>query len=510
MNEWAEKFKCQEWRCANAWGFSAACYGLYSTAVGGLVGNSYSGSIGNAYATGNVTGLHYVGGLLGNSTNSYIYNTYSSGAVNGMSYVGGHIGFLPYGNVQYNGYWDVTTSGMSVSNGGTGLTTSQMKIQSSYADPGLAGFDFVNTWVMLPGNNYPTLRNNPVRVAVVIPPVIVTPPVITTPTAPTTVTATVEPPAPDIVSIAGSKTPVQPTTRAGSTIPGIGDVICNTAGCRSNNYAINIDHFLLGKNWFANLIWPTTTSDIKDGVVTFQNQKPVAVTAVIYDSISGKSIEIVIPPNLGSGPISVVSDLFETPINGAVGFVDSIINGGATTFDVNLPAGFDLSNASITYKIGDIKSTVTTCFSIAANALNIGMEVLDTISNGEIPVENFKNVVKDVLKNAASDGVLIAEYSSILLSTDSAAIKAVNILDISNSFLVKEIEKKLISIGLAYYSNELPDNYLKQIKNISGVLKTLKVAAALEKTLDIVTAVNFLSAFPDARVVELDKISYAK
>ena len=307
---------------------------------------------------------------------------------------------------------------------------------------------------------------------------------------------------------------IKPITEAGSTTPGIGNIMCSSlSGCNRNGLSTdsaNTDHFLLTRSWFAKLIWPTTTSEIKDGVISFQNQKPVAVTAVLYDSVNGQKIEFVIPPSLGSGPVSVASDFFEAPITGTEPFVDFVINNGAATLDARLPTGFDLSKASITYKLGDLRSTIVTCLSISANALGVGSEIIDAISGGEIPTNRFKGVLKDILKNALSDGDLVSEYSAVLLNSGSSAQKAEKILEISNKVLIKEVEKELIKIGLEYYTTGLPERYLKKIENVSAVFKSLKVAASVEKTLDIEAAVNFMRAYPEERMVELDKVSLIK
>jgi hypothetical protein len=48
-------------------------------------------------------------------------------------------------------YWDVQSSGVATSNGGTGLTTAQMMQQSSFT-----GWNFATTWTMPPAD-YPRL-----------------------------------------------------------------------------------------------------------------------------------------------------------------------------------------------------------------------------------------------------------------------------------------------------------------------------------------------------------------
>ena len=84
---------------------------------GGLVGEMLAGTVTRSYATGSVT--------------------------SGMS-LGGLIGARLDGGVTAS-YWDTLTSGQATSAGGTGLTTSQLGMQSSFA-----GWDFTNTWKLDP------------------------------------------------------------------------------------------------------------------------------------------------------------------------------------------------------------------------------------------------------------------------------------------------------------------------------------------------------------------------
>jgi hypothetical protein len=122
--------------------------------VGGLVGENNNGNISNSYSTGNVTGeLGYVGGLVGENYNDgNISNSYSTGNVTAEAYVGGLVGYND-GTVS-NSYWDTEATGQSSSEGGNGLTTSQM--QGSSAD-GNMNFDFTSTWSTVEGD-YPELQ----------------------------------------------------------------------------------------------------------------------------------------------------------------------------------------------------------------------------------------------------------------------------------------------------------------------------------------------------------------
>ena len=53
-----------------------------------------------------------------------------------------------------NSYWDTETTGQSKSAGGTGKSTNEMKMSTTYD-----GWDFKNTWEINEGQSYPTLKN---------------------------------------------------------------------------------------------------------------------------------------------------------------------------------------------------------------------------------------------------------------------------------------------------------------------------------------------------------------
>jgi hypothetical protein len=146
-------------------GIISQCYskGAVSgySGVGGLVGGN-GGEISNCYNTGPVVGHYIVGGLVGlnsssdhvmvyNNYNSNILNCYSTGTVNGGYNLGGLVGSSYRGTV-INCYWDIQSSDLTTSAGGTGKTTAEMQTLSTFTN---AGWDFVNTWYM---NGYPHLQ----------------------------------------------------------------------------------------------------------------------------------------------------------------------------------------------------------------------------------------------------------------------------------------------------------------------------------------------------------------
>ena len=142
------------------------CYSVSSVngdlKVGGLVGENYQGHVTNCYSMGSVNGNLKVGGLVGDNNYSRVTNCYSTGSVSGTGNdVGGLVGDNDYGHVT-NSFWDVETSDLTTSAGGTGKTTLLMQTQATYTD---ASWDFVgeaangieDIWWIDEGNDYPRL-----------------------------------------------------------------------------------------------------------------------------------------------------------------------------------------------------------------------------------------------------------------------------------------------------------------------------------------------------------------
>ena len=120
--------------------------------TGGLVGRLLDGHLSNCYATGNVQGDNWAGGLVGNSTNnSSITNSYSVGFVTGVARVGGLVGESSDTELT-SCYWNNESSGQSVSGGGTGKTTAEMLLTSTYQD-----WDFDGIWEIQEETSYPYL-----------------------------------------------------------------------------------------------------------------------------------------------------------------------------------------------------------------------------------------------------------------------------------------------------------------------------------------------------------------
>ena len=100
--------------------------------VGGLLGVSQQNDIDDCYARGDVDGDGYIGGLIGYAYDNTetIDNCFSTGAVTGNTDVGGLLGYSE--SVVSDCFWDTVTSGQASSADGTGKTTTQMKVISTF------------------------------------------------------------------------------------------------------------------------------------------------------------------------------------------------------------------------------------------------------------------------------------------------------------------------------------------------------------------------------------------
>ena len=133
---------------------------------GGLVGCNQKGLISNSFSRGQVIAENAtrVGGFAGCAElRGIIINCYATGKVTttNSTQVGGFVGMVGVGRNEgtvSRCYWDIQSSEMATSAGGTGLTTAQMKESVSFT-----GWDFENIWKIVPAINdgYPAFVTTP-------------------------------------------------------------------------------------------------------------------------------------------------------------------------------------------------------------------------------------------------------------------------------------------------------------------------------------------------------------
>ena len=124
-----------------------------NNSVGGLIGVN-EGDITNSYATGTVTGDYFVGGLAGDNGGD-ITNSYATGGIAGTGNVGGLVGKNRWGDIT-DSYWDMYTSGIATSDGGTSQTTVQL--QSPTTATGIYREWNTSVWDFGTSEQYPALK----------------------------------------------------------------------------------------------------------------------------------------------------------------------------------------------------------------------------------------------------------------------------------------------------------------------------------------------------------------
>ena len=114
----------------------------YGDTGGGLIGEITNSTLSNCYTAGSIHATDNGSVLLGISTNSTVSNCYAAGTAG--SYIGYVYGLSPYGSSNYtvtNSFWDTQTTNASVSYGGTGKTTVEMKTIATFTDTDTDGLD---------------------------------------------------------------------------------------------------------------------------------------------------------------------------------------------------------------------------------------------------------------------------------------------------------------------------------------------------------------------------------
>jgi hypothetical protein len=136
--------------------------------VGGLLGSLWSGVVTNSYATGTVTGEYLVGGLAGYRHFAEIVDCYATTKVSTEGDGGSLGGLVGYDGGDWqrdkirSSFWDIEASGVFVSAGGRGVTTTAMQDANTYL---AAGWDFDEISMICEGRGYPHLQWEGVRCA---------------------------------------------------------------------------------------------------------------------------------------------------------------------------------------------------------------------------------------------------------------------------------------------------------------------------------------------------------
>ncbi len=123
--------------------------------TGGFIGKAKSYTkVENCYSKGRVSGIENTAGFCG-MIDEYasIRNCYSIGSVTGEDNTGGFCGFSENIGQINDSYWDIESSGVSFSSGGTGRTRSEMMIKASFEN-----WDFEEIWCLSEGKSYPKLK----------------------------------------------------------------------------------------------------------------------------------------------------------------------------------------------------------------------------------------------------------------------------------------------------------------------------------------------------------------
>ncbi len=147
--------------------------GGFAGTVAGYADRSTFFNVINSYSKVNVTGNDKVGGFIGRlSVNVVVKDCYSTGSVTGNTNVGGFVGYIhvPETVTVTNSYWDLDSSGLTVSAAGEGRKNVHMTYP--YHEDTYVDWDFWTVWCRdIEGINkgYPYLRwSNPPAEGVIV------------------------------------------------------------------------------------------------------------------------------------------------------------------------------------------------------------------------------------------------------------------------------------------------------------------------------------------------------
>lgn len=155
-------------RIANCYVTGQISAGSKSRSLGGFVGSNHVGIIANCFTEVGISAgseTNSLGGLVAYSYMGTITHCYATGRISageGSKYVGGLVGTRSDASDVSRCFWDIDTTGFSVSDGGTGLTTVQLQDLKTFL---ASGWDFRNersngladVWCMPDDGGYPQL-----------------------------------------------------------------------------------------------------------------------------------------------------------------------------------------------------------------------------------------------------------------------------------------------------------------------------------------------------------------
>ncbi len=108
----------------------------YGIGTGGILGTYLSSTVSNCYNMGQVQGYDGAGGLVGYAYYGSITTSYSTGVVTGSFDTGGLVGIVNINTQIENCLWDIEASNISISAGGIGKTSDEMRTYQTYIDEG--------------------------------------------------------------------------------------------------------------------------------------------------------------------------------------------------------------------------------------------------------------------------------------------------------------------------------------------------------------------------------------
>lgn len=296
----------------------------------------------------------------------------------------------------------------------------------------------------------------------------------------------------------------------GESIPYVDDFSKNAYSYSSERVGggdeIGVSHYYHGKRF--NLFWPMTEVSVNEGRFVFVNYKPVAVTATLYNREKKEVTSFVIPPAIGVGPISAVSDFIDAPISNFGGLLSSAKTLGGRVSEVNIPPEIDIRGMEVSYTVSDRRSMVSSCIGVVMGGIDIVSSIAEILNPSDVGVSDFRSYVEEIALDALGDPLLGTSISSVIMSEMNSFEKANAVLKEINAFLVGKVEERLLRLGAAYYEDGLPKAFVEKVNSISILKKAVNGYSSAEKASEMINAINWMYAFKNPTIVETDLIGF--